>query len=70
MSDFDEVTETRQYLVDALIVARHTNEVLQENNRRLERLLIKCVKDLQDATHLMDDLSNATDQLVAKVLEQ
>lgn len=70
MSDFNEVTATREYLVDALIVARQKNEVLTENNRRLERLLIKCIKDLQDASQLMDELSNATDQLVAKVIKQ
>ena len=70
MSDFDEVNATREYLVDALILARKNNEVLTENNRRLERLLIKCVKDLQDASRLMDELSNATDRLVAKVSKQ
>ena len=70
MTEFDEVNATREYLVDALILARKNNEMLTENNRRLERLLIKCVKDLQDASRLMDELSNATDRLVAKVSKQ
>lgn len=70
MSDFNEAFATEQHLVNALIVARQKNEVLTENNRRLERLLIKCIEDLQDASWLMDELSNATDQLVAKVIKQ
>jgi len=70
MSDFDEEIVTKQYLLDQLVLARQTNDILTENNRRLEQLLIKCIKDLQDASYLMDDLSNATDQLVAKVIKQ
>ena len=70
MSDFNEAFATEQHLVNALIVARQKNEVLTENNRRLERLLIKCIEDLQDASRLMNELSNATDDLVAKVLER
>jgi len=70
MSDFDETNSTREYLIEQLILARQVNEVLQENNRRLERLLIKCIKDLQDASRLMDEMSNATDQLVALVIKQ
>ena len=70
MTDFDEANATREYLVEQLILARQVNEVIQENNRRLERLLIKCIKDLQDASRLMDELSNATDHLVAKVIKQ
>lgn len=67
---FDETEVTHTYLVEELIKARQTNEILTENNRRLERLLIKCIKDLQDASRLMDEMSNATDHLVAKVLER
>lgn len=70
MTDFDEANATRKYLVDELIIARQKNEILTENNRRLERLLIKCIKDLQDASRLMNELSNATDHLVAKVIER
>jgi len=47
MIEFNELKTTNEYLVDQLILARKTNEILTENNRRLERLLIKAIKDLQ-----------------------
>lgn len=63
MTEFNELESTNQYLVDALILARKTNEVLTENNRRMERLLIKAIRDLQDADRLMGELKNSVDNL-------
>ena len=63
MTEFNEAEATYQYLVDALILARKANEILIENNRRLERLLIKAIKDLQDADRSLDQLKNSVDNL-------
>jgi len=63
MTEFNEAEATNQYLVDALILARKTNEILTENNRRLERLLIKAIRDLQDADRSLDQLKNSVDNL-------
>ena len=73
MTEFNEAEATYQYLVDALILARKANEILTENNRRLERLLIKAIKDLQDADRSLDQLKNSvnnlTDLVTAKVVK-
>jgi hypothetical protein len=63
MTEFNEQESTNQYLVDALILARKANEILTENNRRLERLLVKAIKDLKDADRSLDQLKNSVDNL-------
>jgi len=63
MTEFNELETTNKYLVDQLILERKAYEILTENNRRIERLLIKAIKDLQDADRLMDELKNSVDNL-------
>jgi hypothetical protein len=67
MTEFNETETTNQYLVSALILARKNNEILTENNRRLERLLIKAIKDLQEGSLLMDNLRKMVDDLTTVV---
>lgn len=67
MTEFNETESTNQYLVSALILARKNNEILTENNRRLERLLIKAIKDLQEGSLLMDNLKKMVDDLTTVV---
>ena len=67
MIEFNELKTTNEYLVDQLILARKTNEILTENNRRLERLLIKAIKDLQEGSLLMDNLRKMVDNLTTVV---
>ena len=67
MTLFNELKSTNDYLVDQLIMARKTNDLMEENNRRLERLLVKALHDLQDAGRLMDQLSNSVKDLTSLV---
>jgi len=60
---FDELYATNDYLMGELILARQANETLIENNRRLEKLLVKAIKDLQDAGQLLDTLSESVNNL-------
>jgi hypothetical protein len=48
MIEFNELQSTNDYLMGELILARQANEVMTENNRRLEKLLIKTIQDLQE----------------------
>ena len=63
MREFNELENTNAYLVNELIKARQANEIMTENNLRLERLLSKALHDLQDAGRLMDQLSNSVNDL-------
>ncbi len=63
MKEFDEAQSTIEYLTGELILARQANEIMIENNLRLERLLSKALHDLQDAGRLMDQLSNSVNDL-------
>ena len=63
MNDFNEAQSTIEYLTGELILARQANEIMRENNLRLERLLSKAIHDLQDAGRLMDQLSNSVNDL-------
>ena len=63
MKEFDEAQSTIEYLTGELILARQANEIMTENNLRLERLLSKALHDLQDAGRLMDQLSNSVNDL-------
>ena len=53
---FDEAQTTLEYLTSQLILARQTNELLTENNCRLERLLIKTKQNLQECQCLLDEM--------------
>jgi len=70
MIEFNELQVTNEYLVDELTIARQANEILLENNRRLERLLVKAIRDLQDAGRLLDALSNSVNDLTNLVTGQ
>jgi pyridoxal/pyridoxine/pyridoxamine kinase len=63
MIEFNELQSTNDYLMGELILARQANEIMTENNFRLERLLSKALHDLQDARRLMDQLSNSVNDL-------
>ena len=63
MKEFDEAQSTNEYLTGELIKARQANELMTENNLRLERLLSKALNDLKDAGRLMDQLSNSVNDL-------
>ena len=67
MTEFNELKSTNEYLVDQLIMARKTNDLMEENNQRLERLLVKALHDLQDAGRLMEQLSNSVNDLTSLV---
>ena len=70
MTLFNELKSTNDYLVDQLIMARKTNDLMEENNRRLERLLVKALHDLQDAGRLMEQLSNSVNDLTSLVTKK
>ena len=63
MIEFNELQSTNDYLMGELILARQANEIMTENNFRLERLLSKALHDLQDAGRLIDQLSNSVNDL-------
>jgi len=68
MEEFDELYATNDYLMSELILARQANETLIENNRRLEKLLIKCIKDLQDCNRLLDEMKQQVGELATVAL--
>lgn len=68
MSDFNELQSTNDYLVSELILARQANDLLTENNRRLERLLIKCLKDLQDCNGYLVEMQQQVGELATVAL--
>ena len=47
MTEFNELQATNDYLVNELIMARKENDLMRENNRRLENMLVKTIKDLR-----------------------
>jgi hypothetical protein len=68
MKEFNELYATNDYLMGELILARQANEVLTESNRRMERLLIKCIKDLQDCNRLLDEMKHQVGELATVAL--
>ena len=60
---FDETQTTLEYLTSQLILARQTNELLLENNRRLENMLIKAVKELQQGKRVLDEMAHQVGEL-------
>ena len=68
MKEFDELYATNDYLMGELILARQANETLTENNRRLEKLLTKCIKDLQDCNRLLDEMKHQVGELATVAL--
>jgi hypothetical protein len=70
MNEFNELESTNQYLVDALILARNANDILIENNRRLERLLIKTIKDLQECNRYFKEMQCQVGELATIALDR
>ena len=70
MREFNELENTNHYLVNELIKARQTNDLMTENNRRLENLLIKCIKDLQDCNRLLDEMKFAFGELATVAINR
>ena len=70
MAEFNEMQVTNKYLVDELIIARQKNEILTENNRRLERLLIKTIQDLQECRCLLDEMKFQVGELATTALNR
>jgi len=68
MEEFDEMYATNDYLMGELILVRQANEVLTESNRRMERLLVKCIKDLQDCNRLLDEMKHQVGELATVAL--
>ena len=68
MKEFDEAKSTNEYLTGELILARRANEIMTENNRRLERLLIKTLQDLQECRCLLDEMKFQVDELATVAL--
>ena len=68
MTQFNELESTNEYLVNQLIMARKTNDLMEENNRRLERLLIKTIQDLQQCRCLLDEMKFEVGELATVAL--
>ena len=70
MQEFNELQVTNEYLVDELTIARQKNDILTENNRRLERLLIKTIQDLQECRCLLDEMKFQVGELATTALNR
>ena len=70
MSEFNELQATNDYLVSELITARKENDLMRENNRRLENMLIKCIKDLQECNRLLDEMKFQVGELATIALNR
>lgn len=70
MTQFNELESTNEYLVNQLIMARKTNDLMEENNRRLENLLIKCIKDLQECNQYLDEMKFQVGELATIALNR
>ena len=68
MREFNESQSTNDYLTGELILARQANDVMTENNRRLERLLIKSIKELQECHRLLDEMQQQVGELATVAL--
>ena len=66
MTEFNELKSTNEYLVDQLIMARKTNDLMTENNQRLENLLMKTITDMKACNKLLDELSESVNNLYVK----
>ncbi len=70
MIEFSELQSTNDYLMGELILARQANEVMTENNRRLEKLLIKTIQDLQECRCLLDQMKFEVGELATTALNR
>ena len=70
MTQFNEIQATNDYLVSELITARKENDLMRENNRRLENMLIKCIKDLQKCNQYLDEMKFQVGELATIALNR
>ena len=68
MTTFNEMQSTNDYLTGELILARQANDLLTENNRRLERLLIKTIQDLQECNRYLSEMQSQVGELATIAL--
>ena len=68
MTDFDELYATNDYLMGELILARQANEMMTENNRRLENMLIKTIQDLQECRRYLVEIQQEVGELATVAL--
>ena len=70
MTQFNEIQATNDYLVSELITARKENDLMRENNRRLENMLIKTIKDLQECNQYLDEMKFQVGELATIALNR
>ena len=70
MTEFNEIQATNDYLVSELITARKENDLMRENNRRLENLLIKAIKDLRECDQLLNEMKFQVGELATIALNR
>ena len=70
MTEFNEIQATNDYLVSELITARKENDLMRENNRRLENMLIKTIKDLRECDHLLNEMKFQVGELATIALNR
>jgi hypothetical protein len=68
MIEFNELQSTNDYLMGELILARQANEVMTENNRRLENMLIKTIQDLQECRGYLVEMQQQVGELATVAL--
>ena len=68
MREFNELENTNAYLVNELIKARQANEIMTENNRRLENMLIKTIQDLQECRGYLVEMQQQVGELATVAL--
>lgn len=61
--EFNDTQATIDYLTGQLILARQQNDVLTENNRRLEKMLIRTIKELQHGQRVLDEMAHQVGEL-------
>ena len=70
MTQFNELKSTHDYLVNELITARKENDLMRENNQRLENLLIKAIKDLRECDQLLNEMKFQVGELATIALKR
>ena len=70
MTQYNDYYSTNEYLVSELILARKTNDLMEENNRRLENLLIKAIKDLRECDQLLTEMKFQVGELATIALNR
>ena len=70
MTEFNELQSTNDFLVSELITARKENDLMKENNRRLENMLIKCIKELKECNRLLDEMKFQVGELATIALNR